>query len=430
LKRAALFAISVGLLSLCLCPPASLAKRPHAPNPIVAETWLRYKLVNRGLTPATVHCRVSGLAVDCHWTATSLIDQWPFHCEGRARRTTQGSRVERCRPLGPPLAPVHSVESLGGWQPSFGFNEDWISQLPHLDLAAAMGSDTARIPFDWNIVESQRNHYNWGPYDRVYAAMVSRGITPLLAISNSPCWARPKTPCTGDAAWPPGKQFLKQWSEFVQLAVRRYPQLIGIEVWNEPNLTGFWRPKPNPKRYVGLLKAAHRAVRKVRRGLPLVFGGLVPQFGPAARGMDSRIFQRRAYKKGAGRYVDAFGVHPYVFPSNDPNLIDSVRAQMAIPKGIAARYGYPETPLWVTEFGLSTMGVGALSPPDQATRLVSLYQLLRGIPDVPVLILHRLLDTAAYDPDWLAGMGVTNYKGDLKPSFCALAKARRGFCPY
>jgi hypothetical protein len=432
LRRGARFATSLGLLAVCLgllAPAAPAKAKPLGLSPASAKQFVRATLAARKLTPTLVRCHYGGGGYACGWRATRVVREWQFHCRGHAWRGKKRSNVQACSLAGPELAPLRSAAEVGGWQPSFGFNEDWLTALPKINLATAFAPNTARIPFNWAAVEPQREHFNWGGYDKVYRAMRDRGVSPLLAIESSPCWARPKTPCTPNGEYPPDNDNLRQWAHFVQLTVKRYPNLAGIEVWNEPNLTGFWQPKPSPKRYTKLLKVTHKAVKSVNPSLPVIFGGLVPQFGVATRGMDSRIFQKRAYKAGAGRWVDAFAVHPYVFPSDDPNLIVSVRLQMAVPKGIAAHYGYPGTPLWVTEFGLSTNGTGALSPNDQGTKIVALYQLLREMPGVPVVILHRLLDLSPSDPDWQAGMGVVTYRGLPKPAYCALARARTGYCP-
>ncbi len=433
MRRGAHLATSIGLLAVglvLLAPAATPAKKHPKLTAGKAERYVRATLGSRRLTPTRARCHYGGGGFACQWRATRLVRGWQFHCRGHAWRGPKRATVQACRMAGPELAPLVPQQALGNWQPSFGFNEDWPSQIGRLDQAAGLGANTNRIPFSWALAEPQREKFNWAPYDKIYAAMRYRRMAPLLAISGSPCWARPDQPCTDDTGFPPDKDHLESWVHFIKLAVKRYPAIAGIEVWNEPNLTGFWRPKPSPKGYAKLLKATSKAVRSVNPGVPVIFGGLVPQFGPATRGMDSRKFQKLAFKAGAGRYVDAFAVHPYVFPSNDPNLILSVRLQMAVPKGIAAHFGYPGMPLWVTEFGLSTVGDGRLSLNDQATKLVALYQLLRAIPGVPVVILHRLIDLSPSDPNWQAGMGILNHPGTPKPSYCALARARTGACPF
>jgi hypothetical protein len=423
--------LGLAAAGLCFATPLQAVAAPiHNPVPS-AKRWVAATLAAKHLTPTRVQCHYGGKRTAvCRFNATRTVDEWPFDCRGHARRGPGIHHFGRCPLTGPELAPLRSLESLGGWQPVFGLNEDWTLHYNQINLASALGSQTARIPLQWNEIENRRGHYDFGDYDRVYNAMVARNISPILAVNGSPCWARPDTPCTGrfQNDYPPDPEFLKQWKDWLTATLRRYPQLAGIEVWNEPNLEGFWAPKPEPKRYAALLKASSRTVKKVSPRIPVIFGGLVPQFGPAPRGMDSRIFQRRAFRAGAARWIDAFGVHPYVFPSSDPNLIVSVRAQMAVPKGIAARWGYPQMPLWVTEFGLSTSGEGSITPADQAAKLVAIYETLRRIPGVPVVILHRLADLTQDGHDWQAGMGLLTAKGALKPAFCAMAVARTGSC--
>ena len=343
-RRGAHIATSIGLLAVgiaVLLPGGAPAKKHSKVSAGKAERYVRATLGSRRLTTTRTHCHYGGGGFACQWRAKRVVRGWEFHCRGRAWRGPKRSSVQACRMAGPELAPLLPQESLGGWQPSFGFNEDWTSQVGRLDLAAGLASNTNRISFNWALAEPRRESFNWAPYDKVYTAMRYRGMSPLLAISGSPCWARPAQPCTADSGFPPDREHLEDWSRFIRQVVKRYPGIAGIEVWNEPNLSGFWQPEPSPKGYAKLLKVTSKAVRSTATGVPVIFGGLVPQFGPATRGMDSRKFQKIAYKSGAGRWVDAFAVHPYVFPSDDPNLILSVRLQMAVPKGIAAHYGYP-----------------------------------------------------------------------------------------
>jgi polysaccharide biosynthesis protein PslG len=355
------------------------------------------------------------------------ISGWKFRCR-RVAKHISGSR-RTCR-LKMTLAPLRPPARIGNWQPNFGFNEDWLTALDHLDLAGGLGSETARVQFNWAAIEPAPGVFDWHQYDLLYRAMTYRGIRPLLTLQASPCWARPGTPCGGSPNYPPDPRFDQQWAQFVQLALHRYPLLEGLELWNEPNLNAVWLPAPDPVRYARLLRVTYGAAKAVEPGLPVLFGGLVPQFGPSSRAMGARVFQRTAYAAGAGRFTDAISVHPYVFPSDSPYLFLGVRTQLAIPKRIAGRFRYPATPLWVTETGLSTTGQGRLSGADQASRLAGLYELLRRVPGVPVVIFHRLLDVRGPSGDWLNGMGIASPNGTVKPAYCALASARHLHCPY
>jgi polysaccharide biosynthesis protein PslG len=434
LRRGARFATSLGLLAVCLglLAPAATAKAHHPKlTAAKARGYVRATLVTRGLKPRRVGCHPGGRGgYACAWRATRVVRGWQFHCQGLAWRGRRDAKVQPCRLTEPELAPLHRSRKVGNWQPSFGFNEDWLTHLSSLNFAGGLASNTNRVPFFWGAVEPQRGQFNWAGYDAVYNAMIARGMHPLLTIGDPPCWAYPRQPCRPGLSYPPDKQHLGRWAHFVKLTVSRYPGLAGIEVWNEPNLTQFWGPEANPKGYVKLLRITDRAVKSVDRSLPVVFGGNAPQFDPNPVGMEATVFERRAYKAGAGRHVDALGVHPYVYQANDPNLLPSVRLQLALLKGIAARHGYPGTPLWVTEFGVSTAGGAALTPENQAAKLVDIYEMLRRVPGVPVVILHRLLDLNPKRRDWEAGLGIVGYNGVPKPAYCALAEARTGSCPY
>jgi hypothetical protein len=365
---------------------------------------------------------------------TTSVGGWPFKCHGRAPETGTGkqrrrpTRLRDCR-LRVRFAPLSAAQSTGP-QPAFGLNEDWLYHLGDVPQLAALGADTSRVGLRWDYVEPVRGRFDWSFYDALIAAMSAQGVRPMLTIDGSPCWARPGSQCVPDSHHPPYVKYLRGYSRFVAAAVRRYPDVIGVEIWNEPNLSEYWWPHPQPKLYARMLKLSFRAVKSVNPRIPVVFAGLVPQFGrdPSGQRMDATVFQRRAYKAGAGRWTDAFAVHPYVYPETDPELLLGVRAQLAIAKGIAGHFGYPATPLWVTEFGLSSSPEAGLGLDGQAARLIELYETLRAIPGIPVLILHRLFDidqAAGYQ----AGMGMLDINGHRKPAFCAIAAARGRPCP-
>jgi hypothetical protein len=365
------------------------------------------------------------------------IAGWPYECTGPAPVTPTGKgdsearpgKRRSCRSL-TGLAPLSAEQSASGYQPAFGLNEDWLyhpegfSQLPEL------GASTSRVNLRWDYVQPVEGaSLDWTAYDAIVGGMRAVGVRPMLTIEGSPCWARRGTPCVRDSHRPPNAGHMRDFARFVGAAVRRYPDTIGVEVWNEPNLSEYWYPHPQPKLYARMLKLSYHAVKRVDRNIPVVFAGLVPQFGrdPAGQRMDAGKFQSRAYEAGAGRWTDGFGVHPYVFPHGSPILLVGVRAQLAIPKAIAAHFGYPATPLWVTEFGLSSSPDQGLGLDGQANRLVELYQNLRAIPGIPVAILHRLFDidpTAGYQ----AEMGLIDANGNRKPAFCAMAAARLHPC--
>ncbi len=80
------------------------------------------------------------------------------------------------------------------------------------------------------------------------------------------------------------------------------------EVWNEPNLAGFWKPVADPVRYTELLKAAYLAIKQADPLATVVSGGLAPAL-TSGGDIDAREFAQAMYANGAQGYFDALGHH-------------------------------------------------------------------------------------------------------------------------
>jgi hypothetical protein len=89
---------------------------------------------------------------------------------------------------------------------------------------------------------------------------------------------------------------------------------------------------------------------------------------------------------------------------------------------ITADGGY-KRPLVITETGVSTLD--GYSPEQQADSLVRIYNLVRRIPMVEMLIFHRFRD-AQGDNALEPGYGSVENNGTPKPAYCAVG-ATRGF---
>jgi hypothetical protein len=274
-----------------------------------------------------------------------------------------------------------------------GLNDDWHVRTDDLGYASRAGALTIRFPLTWATVQPHNeNGWDWSVYDRLFAAARERGLSVILAPTDAPCWARPLTGCSPNASEPPEPAFQPAWEEFIRRVVGRYPDLTALEVWNEPNYSAFWRPEPDPARYAELLKGAYRASKSVRPDVPVIFGGLSPISGSAPGQMDDLEFLRRAYDSGAAGYFDAIGLHPYPMPFNRRDYRQQALRLIAGVRNLAWRRQQARIPIWVTEIGISTDGRGAVTAPQQATRLGALYHLLARIPDLPVVIVHRVFD--------------------------------------
>jgi hypothetical protein len=105
------------------------------------------------------------------------------------------------------------------------------------------------------------------------------------------------------------------------------------QLWNEPNLRGYWSRQPFAAGYVRLLKTARRALRKVDPGARVVLAGLP----------NGWVALREIYEAGGRKAFDAVAIHPYTAkPWRLPQYLRAARLVMH-------RFDDRRKPLWVTE---------------------------------------------------------------------------------
>jgi polysaccharide biosynthesis protein PslG len=317
--------------------------------------------------------------------------------------------------------------------PYFGFNEDWHLNQNSLELAAQGGSNAIRTGMYWTGVEFKRDEYYWNVYDELYARVLSLGMRPLFVLTNAPCWAAvsAKACKRGKLAQPPHPSEYDEWREFAGLVAQRYPAALGIEVWNEPNLSRFWYPRPKPTRYADVLRAAVEGIHAANPQMPALMAGMVPTRGESASKLGYKRFLKRVYRSGAAQLTDGIGFHPFAAFWHRPmtTVLSKIKSLMDSVRGIMSQFGDGAKDIWVTEMGMSTTGrPSGFSEQEQAEGLAGMYRILSETPGVPLVIVHRFLDQNGGSQNWENGAGVISTNGVKKPAYCALAAERGAPC--
>ncbi len=296
-----------------------------------------------------------------------------------------------------------------------------------------------RLFVPWVYVQPNRTTWNWGPFDAAYAQQLAAGLRPLLVAVAAPCWAALNGWCSAAGEAPPAPRFDNDWSRYVGLLASRYPQAIGIEIWNEPNLSALFEPRADPARYTTLLHEAYTAIKSVRPTMPVISGGLFnsPGVGNVVSGpvgTGDQTFLSSMYASGAKAYMDGIGAHPY--PWTATPTWDTAAAASSIDRLRAARNaaGDSSKPIWVTEAGESTAtdvnGLVGVTPAQQASDVTQLVRYFGAQPDIPVALVDRLVD-ASPSQGIEAGFGVYTQGLEPKPVACALSALWHGTlqCP-
>jgi hypothetical protein len=181
------------------------------------------------------------------------------------------------------------------------------------DGMAATGAGYVRFPIDWRRVQPHRStDWRWGEIDRLVDAAHSRGLRVLGMVGYTPPWARP--PGTSDKTPPTNPA---DYARFARAAAERYAPkgLHDWEIWNEPNVDGFWQARPDPAAYTRLLIAAYDAIKSVDSGATVMTGGLSPApDAPDGSAIAPVTFLRGIYAAGGGGHFDAVAHHSYNFP--------------------------------------------------------------------------------------------------------------------
>lgn len=364
--------------------------------------------------------RVEG-GVNYEWRAEGV---WPGNVPYRCKHVARFDRASGEWRVGSCDNEIASAEPLSpapGPMPVFGFNDNWTqgSVLSQLSKATAIGATTARFNVSWAVVEKTRGAYAWGGYDQVISTMVSQGVHPLLSITVAPCWAQ-QQPSDCSPVGAPAEDRVADYAHFAALVAQRYPQALGIEIWNEPNWTVFWAPSPNPARYSEMVRASAAAIKASGSKLPVVVAGNAPLAQSASDGTKIAFgeFLKRVYAAGGIGQADAVAHHVYFGPVADFEL--SMRQQIARLRGVMAANGDGAKQIWITEVGISSAEEADLK--GQGPLLADLLTTLRRIANIPVVIVHRLLDSrdSLGAPDY---RGVLDSSGNRKPAYCELGQA-------
>jgi hypothetical protein len=187
---------------------------------------------------------------------------------------------------------------------------------------------------------------------------------------------------------PPTKTAQRRaWSSFAASVARRYgrgggfwaahpeldPQpLVAYQIWNEPNLRGYWGGRPNAAAYLRLVALSRKAIHGVDRKATIALAGLAE----SRLGVPVLRYLSALYAvPGARRHFDVAAIHPY-----DRTGKAAVRRVRRF-RAAMNEQGDRRTPIWVTEFGWGTGRARApfvVTRRRQATLLGALLRALRG----------------------------------------------------
>ncbi|MBV9920498.1 MAG: hypothetical protein JOY78_06550 [Pseudonocardia sp.] len=328
------------------------------------------------------------------------------------------SALAGCATKSPPPPPPSGggrMADIAGFAPGGTFmGEDDGTIIRELDAMHRTGARWLRTDFNWSGMEAQRGVFNTWKQDKIVKWARARNIQIIALVAYTPGWAQPancrQPTCGPRDPWDYARFLKKVVAHFSPMGVKHY------EIWNEPNQYFWWGPKPSPKAYTSLLRAAYPTAKSVDRGITIIAGA----FAPTADSRDGRFIRSTTYVKsmynnGAGRYFDAISIHPYSGDAppavgGDWNMMTSVMPDIY---ATMRSHGDGNKKIWGTEMGYSTSGKRAVSEITQGLYIQQSYQLWTKYPYTAGLMTFTFRD-----------MGT-----DRRATFANYGLLRRDFSP-
>lgn len=198
-----------------------------------------------------------------------------------------------------PLAAAEPHPSLPGpvVPEGIGVNIHFTTPRPgEMEMLAAAGFRWVRMDFTWSGTERELGKYDFAAYDRLLAALEPHHIRALLILDYSNKLYEAERSVVSEE----GRQAYAKWAA---AAVAHF-QGRGVvwEIWNEPNIAGFWKPQPDVHQYTAMALAACKAIRAAAPKEAII--------GPGSSTIDLK-FLEACFQAGLLAWWDAVSVHPY-----------------------------------------------------------------------------------------------------------------------
>ena len=281
-------------------------------------------------------------------------------------------------------------------------------------------------------IEDGKTVYNWTKIDQLYDGLLARHIRPFVELGFTP-----KALATSQNSifyWNGNTSHPKPdgWRDLVDAFIRHIEERYGrdevrtwfFEVWNEPNLSGFWEGG-DQKAYFELYDLTAKTIKSIdpalRVGGPSTAGAAwVPEFLAHVKQSGAAVDFVTTHTYGVhGGFLDEKGV-------SDTKLDPHPPTRSSATCGVfASRYSaspFPGLPLYFTEWSTSytprdSVHDSYISAPYILTKLKASQGLLQGMSYWTYTDLFE--EPGPPTAPFQGGFGLLNPQGIRKPAFFA-----------
>ncbi len=323
------------------------------------------------------------------------------------------------------LTPARAVE----WRRFLGVNAQFqwfapeVAQL-QVERLQALGLNWVRLNVHWMILEPESGRYRFEPIDRMMSLVQGAGLHSITSVVGTPRFA--SSVAAGDRyeqyhdKFPPVDMGLL--AQRMAMLARRYPNVDVWQVWNEPNLLGFWAPRPDPQAYYRMLVPSVQALRAAAPDKPVALAGMA--YFSEMDGENTLMLEALG-RLGVFQHDLIVAYHPYTAHAEGSevqprDLVQRVRHAHEWLRASGARQ------IWATEWGWSSYEaprdeqpiVGELGQADETLRRLALMSAL----DYDRIFLFTLADLDERATRRDRSYGLLRRNGEPKPVYHALQR--------
>jgi polysaccharide biosynthesis protein PslG len=187
-----------------------------------------------------------------------------------------------------------------------------------------LGVKWARAQTGWCRCETTKGKYDFGWLDEVVDALGDQGIQAWFNLGYGNKLYTPEAPDVSAVGFAPvfTPEARAGWSAFVTALAQHFADRVKCwEIWNEPNIEIFWRPKkPDAAGYVELIKLTAPIIRQHIPDAMIVGGALA---------LCDVNYTMACLKAGLADHVDRLSFHPYgPLPEHDENFVAAIRQEL------------------------------------------------------------------------------------------------------
>jgi polysaccharide biosynthesis protein PslG len=197
------------------------------------------------------------------------------------------------------------------------------------------------------------------------------------------------------------------------------------QIWNEPNLAVWWKPKPNPKAYARMVKTVGKAIRKADRKATIISAGIPDS--SQSKPLGYKKYLAKFLRAGGAKNINAIGVNAY------SRNLKGVQKILFTYRSLLARNKGGKVKMLISELGWADKGhknPQVVGRKGQASRVRAMFKLVAKQRKKLKLIGLTYFDWKDYavqkgDPKgdtWGYHTGLLTAKGKRKPAYRAFQR--------